>query len=139
MGILSQVSAPTTTLPTGFGSYKTVGVQREKNGRLSFNRDAFLASYDKNPTDTQTAVSTGVGKQILDRVTKDNTDLTATVTSHDNYIGSLNKQIAAWDPRLATRKQALQRQFTNLEVALGKLHNQSSWLSGQIASLPTGR
>jgi flagellar hook-associated protein 2 len=138
-GILSQVSAPVAGLPTGFGSYKAVGVQLDKSGRLTFDRDAFLASYDAHPTDTQTAVSTGLAKQILDRTTKDNTALTTTITSHDSYINDLNTQITGWDGRLAIRKQALQRQFANLEVSLGKLRNQSSWLAGQLASLPTGR
>jgi flagellar hook-associated protein 2 len=114
-------------------------VQLDKSGRVTFDRDAFLASYDKNPADTQAAVSTGLAKQVLDRATADNITLTSTITSHDSYIGDLNKQISDWDPRLAGRRQALQRQFTNLEVALGKMRNQSNWLSGQIASLPTGR
>jgi flagellar hook-associated protein 2 len=32
----------------------------------------------------------------------------------------------------------LKTQFANLETALGKLKDQSSWLSGQLAGLPTG-
>jgi flagellar hook-associated protein 2 len=139
MGVLSQVSAPAAGLPAGFGSYKAIGVQLDKTGRLTFDRDAFLASYDKNPTNTQTAVSTGLAKQILDRSTSDNTALTSTITNHGTYIKGLNDQISGWDIRLATRRAALQRQFSNLEVSLGKLRSQSSWLAGQLAGLPTGR
>ena len=45
--------------------------------------------------------------------------------------------IADWDVRLGLRKDALTRQFSALEVSLGKMQNQASWLSGQIAQLPT--
>jgi flagellar hook-associated protein 2 len=51
-------------------------------------------------------------------------------------IRGLNDQVAAWDQRLEVRKAALQRQFSGLETALGKMQQQSSWLAGQIASLP---
>jgi flagellar hook-associated protein 2 len=38
---------------------------------------------------------------------------------------------------LAKRKETLTRQFTAMETALSSLKNQSSWLAGQISSLPT--
>ena len=43
--------------------------------------------------------------------------------------------MAPWDVRLDLRKTALQRQFSGLEVALGKMQQQSSWLAGQLAGL----
>ena len=81
--------------------------------------------------------------QQLDTVAKGATDpitgtLTAAIKGGNTQITSLNRQIADWDVRLAARQQALQRQFTNLELALGKMKNQSNWLSGQIAGLPSG-
>ena len=39
--------------------------------------------------------------------------------------------------RLDAKREALKNQFGTMETALGKLKNQSSWLSGQIASLPS--
>jgi flagellar hook-associated protein 2 len=50
-------------------------------------------------------------------------------------ISDLNDQVSAWDVRLDLRKTALSLQFSNLEVALGKMKSQSSWLSSQLASL----
>jgi flagellar hook-associated protein 2 len=50
-------------------------------------------------------------------------------------ISDLNDQVSAWDVRLDLRQQALQRQFTNLEVAMGKMQEQSKWLAGQLATL----
>lgn len=64
--------------------------------------------------------------------------LTNAMTSTQSQINGYNTQIANWDVRLQLYQQNLQRQFSQLEVALGKLKDQGNWLSGQIASLPTG-
>ena len=40
-----------------------------------------------------------------------------------------------WDTRLELRRSGLEKQFSNLEVALGKMKQQSSWLAGQLAGL----
>ncbi|GAA2516255.1 flagellar filament capping protein FliD [Pilimelia columellifera] len=50
-------------------------------------------------------------------------------------IGDLNDLVASWDLRLETRRTTLSRQFNAMEVALGKMKSQSSWLSGQLSSL----
>jgi flagellar hook-associated protein 2 len=55
----------------------------------------------------------------------------------NDLIANLNDQVDRWDARLETRRAALTRQFSALEVALGKMQQQSSWLSGQIAGLPS--
>jgi len=52
-------------------------------------------------------------------------------------ITGLNEQVASWDVRLDLRKTALERQWSALEVSLSKLQSQSSWLSGQLAGLPS--
>jgi flagellar hook-associated protein 2 len=59
------------------------------------------------------------------------------IQRRSDSIKLLNEQVADWDVRLDLRKTTLQRQFSSLEVAMGKMQQQSSWLSGQIASLPT--
>ncbi|MGZ4473916.1 MAG: hypothetical protein ACXVXM_18295, partial [Nocardioidaceae bacterium] len=52
-------------------------------------------------------------------------------------IKTMNDSIADWDTRLADKQTALQRQYAALEVALGKMQDQASWLNGQISSLPS--
>lgn len=64
--------------------------------------------------------------------------LTGLINRKNDFIGDLNDQVTAWDSRLAVRKSALEKQFSGLEVALGRMKQQSSWLSGQLASLPSG-
>jgi flagellar hook-associated protein 2 len=47
----------------------------------------------------------------------------------------MNLQIDNWDVRLAAKQLSLSKTYSDLETALGKLKNQSTWLSGQISSL----
>jgi flagellar hook-associated protein 2 len=61
--------------------------------------------------------------------------LQSLIQQRNDAIKGLNDQVSAWDVRLESRKTALQRQFSNLEVALGKMQQQSSWLAGQLAGL----
>jgi len=63
--------------------------------------------------------------------------LTALINRRNESIRGLNDQVSAWDRRLALRKTALQKQFSGLEVALGKMQQQSTWLAGQLAGLST--
>jgi flagellar hook-associated protein 2 len=63
--------------------------------------------------------------------------VTASIKGRTSSIDSLEDAIAGWDVRLTKRRESLERQYAALEVALGKLQNQSSWLAGQIAGLPT--
>jgi flagellar hook-associated protein 2 len=55
----------------------------------------------------------------------------------DSIADDLKDRIEAWDLRLVKRKEALTRQFAAMETALSSLKNQSTWLAGQINSLPS--
>jgi flagellar hook-associated protein 2 len=129
--ILSAVSGG----KTNFGSFKTLGVELDKTGKLTFDKTKFTAAYNADPTKIQDAVSTGLAQgfeELADKATK---NIESAVQNGNSAVTLLNGQIESWDRRLATRQLALQRQFSNLEVSLGKLKSQSSWLSGQIAKL----
>jgi flagellar hook-associated protein 2 len=75
----------------------------------------------KLPTDVAGTSKEGVLQGLIQR--------------RNDSIKSLNTQISAWDVRLDLRKSALQKQFSNLEVAMGKMQQQSSWLASQLAGL----
>ncbi len=102
--------------------------------------EADLATIGSSAVGSFTYVQ-GVG-QRLSSVAKAATDtidgsLTLAVQSRNKSIEGLKGQIEEWDRRLELRRATLQRQFSGLELALGKMRNQSQWLSGQLASLPT--
>jgi flagellar hook-associated protein 2 len=141
---------------TGFGSFKQLGVEVNRGGTLKFDRDAFLKAYAADPDKIKNAIftkavteqkdsngtvtvagreATGLAANLLRAATTGDKNLTAAATSGASLVKTLNSQIDSWDIRLATKKAALSTQFTNLETALSKLKNQSSWLAGQLSSL----
>jgi flagellar hook-associated protein 2 len=52
-------------------------------------------------------------------------------------VDSLQDQIDNWDTRLALKKSTLEAQYTALETTMQSLNSQSSYLTSQIAGLPT--
>lgn len=115
-------------------SLSRLGIKLSGDGLLEFNASAFKTSYAEDPAKTQEAgmVFGGNFKILTGKQTNSVTDV---ITGRKNEIESLNGQIGNWDVRLLARREALQRQYAALETALGKLNNQSSWLSGQLAGL----
>lgn len=57
------------------------------------------------------------------------------IQRRNDAIRGLNDQVSQWDTRLELRKTNLQKQFSSLEVAMGKMQQQSSWLASQLAGL----
>jgi flagellar hook-associated protein 2 len=125
---------PSTAPKINFGSLSKLGIQLDSTGQLTFNRDTFNNAYANDPASIQTA-GMAFGDQVNTMTTSMSTSLKSIMTSRNNAISDLNDQISNWDVRLAAKQEALQKQYADLEVALGKLKDQSSWLSGQLASL----
>ena len=63
--------------------------------------------------------------------------ITTAISGRQSRISQLDSQISNWDVRLAAREATMRRQFAAMETALGNLRNQSNWLAGQLAGLPT--
>ena len=57
------------------------------------------------------------------------------ITGADAELKRLQQSMADMDQRLALSEQTLRAQFTAMESALAQSQAQSSWLSGQLASL----
>lgn len=133
--LLSAVSSGSAD----YGSYATAGIGLDSNGQLTFDREKFLNAHAADPTATQNLVSGGLAAAV-NAVAKTATDpisgtVTLTIQGANDRVRSLNNNIADWSVRLQMRQTALQRQFSNLEIALGKLRNQSTWLAGQLAGI----
>ncbi|GAA1822958.1 flagellar filament capping protein FliD [Luedemannella flava] len=121
----------------GYGSFKQVGVQLDRDGNLKFDKDAFAKAYAADPAAAERGAA-GLGAAMTTMAETAQKNVTSSTQSRNKLVDNLNDQIAAWDVRLTARQTALQKQFSNLEVALGKLQSQSSWLSGQLAGLSSG-
>ena len=140
---------------TVFGgvSLASVGVQTTRDGSLVFDPAKFATAYAADPagtvaqfTDNTTtpvanAPTLGFAARLAaaGKAASDPVDGTVTqaIAGRNSTIKSLQDDISDWDVRLTAKQDALRRQYAALEVALGKLQDQSSWLSGQIKSLPT--
>lgn len=122
-----------------YGSMSAFGVKLGRDGSLAFDRAAFLSAYAANPAGVQKAVSAGFAETyrgVADEMTDSiSGKLTVAVQGGESTLRRLTKEIDDWDTRLAARRESLQRRYANLEVTLGKLQDQSSWLSGQLAGL----
>jgi flagellar hook-associated protein 2 len=117
-----------------FGSLSQIGIQLDSTGKLTFDSKKFTAKYNANPSSYQQS-GIALGNSFETLAGTQSSSLTAVITGRNSEIDLFNTQISDWDVRLAAKKEALQKQYADLEVALGKLKDQSSWLSGQLAGL----
>jgi flagellar hook-associated protein 2 len=140
--LLDGVSAASAAL----GGLKKAGIELTRDGRLTFDKQVFTSAYNSDAAGTERLFDdapNGVAQKLksLTTVATKGTGtsrgtLQQIIDNHNAAIKDLNDHISGWDVRLDTRRASLQRQFTALETTLGKMKDQSNWLSGQIASLP---
>ncbi|GAA4932205.1 flagellar filament capping protein FliD [Actinoplanes utahensis] len=121
--------------PFDFGadgpSLSRLGIKIGEGGLLEFKESAFKETYTKDPALAgEAGMAFGSNMGIL--TNRQQKTVKSVVEGRKTEIETLNDQVSNWDIRLASRRQALQRQYAALETALGKLQNQSSWLSGQL-------
>jgi len=142
------------------GSAAQIGLQLTRDGKITFNKETFAAALKKDPALAQALIAgtpasngkdgvvgggddvaavPGIAERLRDVAKTASDTTTGTLTSlakgQDSMGREIQDRIAAWDVRLAKRKQMLTRQFTAMETALSSLQNQSSWLAGQLNSL----
>jgi flagellar hook-associated protein 2 len=146
----------------GGTSAAVAGLELTRTGTLKFDAEKFTTKLNTEPalvkklfTGAAVAVGpdglpstpddipavTGIAAKLQALALNASDDTTGTITvlatSKDTKAKGLEDRIRDWDARLALRKTALTRQFTAMETALGRLQNQSNWLSSQIGSLPS--
>ncbi len=133
--LLSAASAPIDGI-----SPSEYGISITKSGTMEFDPVKFKAALAKDPAAVDAAVRT-IGSR-LETAGKTASDkyggmIAAKITSGEGQVRGLNDQVAAWDIRLATREARLKSTYVALEVAMQSMNSQSSWLTAQLASLPT--
>jgi flagellar hook-associated protein 2 len=134
-----------TIYPPDGSSMAGVGIQTDRYGKLVFDPTAFATAYAADPAKVAGAFTTGSSAGLAARVATVATNasdpytgtVTASIAGWNSSIKRVTDDIADWDTRLALRQTTLQQQFTALETAMNQMNSQSSWLAGQIASLPT--
>jgi flagellar capping protein FliD len=156
--ILSVVSST-----FGKASAASAGVQLSRDGQLTFDKAVFTAKLSSEPAavqklfaektvknagpdnisgnadDVTTPVGLAARLEVLAKGASDTTtgSLVLLAKSEDSLAQDLQARIDNWDTRLELRRQTITRQFTAMETALSTMQNQASWLSSQIAGLPS--
>jgi flagellar hook-associated protein 2 len=131
--LLTAVAAP-----IGGKSPSEYGIVITRNGDFTFDKDKLTAALAADPAATTAAI-----EEVASRVaaaTKSATDpsqgsVTSLIKGRQSEVRDLTNQISDWDQRLSSRRATLQATYTRMEVLLGGLQSQSSWLSGQLAGL----
>jgi flagellar hook-associated protein 2 len=156
-GLASQILTAASSAVGADGSPAVAGLQLNKDGTIAFDQAKFSATLKSDPALVQRLFAgtpagvdangaevpavTGIagGLAAIGKAASDSTTgtLTLLAKSEDAQAKDIQARIADWDLRLALRKDSLTRQFTAMETALGTLQNQSTWLSGQLSSLPS--
>lgn len=132
-----------TVFPTDGTSLAGLGIQTDRAGKLVLDEAAFTEAYLADPAAVTARLSAENGfatrVHTVAETASDKSDgsLTTAITGRTASIQRLEDAIEGWDTRLELRRSALSRQFTALETALSRMNSQSSWLAGQISSLPT--
>ena len=116
----------------------SIGVDLQRDGTVKFDRDRFLKALAADPAAVEKTATDLANK--LDNVGKAATNaadgfLTVRIQGSQNLLQDYTQQIAKFEDRMTQRQATLERQFTALESMLSKLKQQSSWLTGQLASL----
>ncbi|MDF2560305.1 MAG: hypothetical protein K0R99_1751 [Microbacterium sp.] len=121
-------------------SPSSIGISTDMYGVLSFDEEKFAEALAKDP-DAVAGLFSDVASRVQEtaKVYSDKYDglLTSRITGQESEVKSLGEQMERWDVRLAQRKANLERTYARLEVMLSQLQSQSTYLSSQIAGLPT--
>lgn len=133
--IVSAVGQPINGL-----SPSEIGISFSKDGSLEFNAEKFAAALVANPEKAEgmfTAIAGRVEAAGLAISDKYDGILTSQITGQESLVKNMNRQVESWDRRLVAREATLKRTYSALEVALGKMSSQSSFLASQLSALPS--
>lgn len=125
--------------PIGGVSPSAYGINITRDGTVTFDQDAFTTAMAADPATVKSALATiaqrvaDAGKTASDTYTG---SISLKIQGEQSTVKDLNDQITDWDTRLADRRSTLEKTYANLEVQLQQLQSQSSWLTGQLSSLP---
>jgi flagellar hook-associated protein 2 len=147
-GVRSQLLSSVTAGVNG-ESLATYGIETTREGKLTFDEAKFKEAFAANPNKTaamftasEDAAVAGGFASSLEKLADSFSDsidgtVTQTIKSRQSTIDGWEDDIADWDVRLDQRRTTLERQYAQLEVALGQLQSQGNWLAGQLAGLPS--
>lgn len=137
----------------GDGFSAQIGIETTKEGRLTFDAEAFTAAYERDPAGTRALLSPapdadapagtlppeGIAQRISGVIARatdpTNGFISNAVQGRERTVKDLQTQIDSWDLRLESRRSILSRQFSGLEVALQRIQTQGGYLASAISGM----
>lgn len=119
----------------------TLGISIERDGTLKFDKTKFVANYKSDPdavTKTAADIATKVGEVSKQATSAADGTLTMRIQAEQASVKDYTSQLAKFEDRMSLREETLKQQFNAMESLLSKMQAQGNWLSGQLATLPTG-
>ncbi len=127
--------------PTADGrSPSEIGITIQRDGTFTFDQAKLTAALASDGAGTRAAL-----EEITSRVASAATNasapasgsITQLIAGRQSMVDDLSTRIGSWDQRLADRRTSLLKIYNAMDTALGTLKSQQSWLTSQIAGLPT--
>ncbi len=140
---LARVLNTERTVPGVFTAISQVGLGFTRTGQLEFNEAAFDAALDRDATGVQnlfrgSGAVTGAFSDLSTTIaayTSAGGFLPAAQTRLNDQVSRISERIDDMELRLATRREALQREFTAADLAIKQLNNSLGQLGSLGASL----
>jgi len=124
-----------TGATTGTGTVS----QSALSGNLTLDTSALTSALTSNPSGVRsmlTSWSINFSNLVNNEAAPAGT-IDGRIQADDSQASYLGTQIQNMTQANSVKQQALVQQFAQMEAALSQSQSTSSWLTGQIASLPT--
>ncbi|KHL02406.1 flagellar filament capping protein FliD [Sinomonas humi] len=128
-------------MPTSNGqSPSALGISINQDGSFTFDQSKLTSALAADPAGTEASLQeiasrvSSAAKNASDPVTG---SITSLISGQQTEVADLSTLISDWDTRLADRKATLTALYNNMDTMMGTLKSQQSWLTSQIAGLPT--
>lgn len=119
----------------------SLGISIERDGTLKFDKTKFVAQYKSDPESVTKAageIATKVGGVSKQATSAADGTLTLRIQAEQASVKDYTAQLAKFEDRMTLREATLKQQFSAMESLLSKMQAQGNWLTGQLATLPTG-
>lgn len=145
------VYTPAEGLPEEMSSLASIGVstgaasgeshysQSAVEGKLTIEDAKLEEAIRKDPEGVQSMLSSwGASFQkTLNAYAEPGGTISGRIEGDEAGVSYLGRQVTTMNEMLAIRRQSLEAQYVALESVMSRMKSQSSWLAGQIASLPS--
>jgi flagellar hook-associated protein 2 len=128
------------SMPVNGVSPSEIGISITKTGTLEFDDETFAKALAADPDKVRSIMqelASRVAASASQASDKSDGSLTSKITGQETLAKDYTAQVAEWDDRLANRRTSLERTYSAMEVRLSTLNAQASYLTSQLASLPS--